>query len=159
MSAIRLPPSLLKKIDRSAGANTTLWPHSSELNHILPGENHSHQKKTSRQKVSRKESRKQERVEQKKRKAEFFSVTPSCSKPRTVEPEEHFDSPKRKKPKSVRSQAATVDDAPLPLPSRSQREEDEDSYIAYLESKLGYKSGKRAKGIPEDGLDGLRVFP
>jgi nucleolar MIF4G domain-containing protein 1 len=39
---------------------------------------------------------------------------------------------------------------------RSQKEKDEDAYIAYLESKLGYAEGsKRKKGSEDDGLDGV----
>ena len=43
---------------------------------------------------------------------------------------------------------------------KSRQEEEEDAYIAYLESKLGWKkSGKKStqygKGLEDDGLDGI----
>lgn len=46
------------------------------------------------------------------------------------------------------------------VPLRSRAEDEEDSYIAYLESKLGWsKGGYRAKsygkGLKDDGLDGM----
>jgi hypothetical protein len=45
------------------------------------------------------------------------------------------------------------------LPPKSQREKEEDEYIAYLESKLGYgKTGKRKVVSEDDGLDGMSVF-
>ncbi|TFK33233.1 hypothetical protein BDQ12DRAFT_691462 [Crucibulum laeve] len=43
-------------------------------------------------------------------------------------------------------------------PSRSQKEEEDDTYIAYLESKLGYSKGdkkKKKSEADEDGLDDL----
>jgi nucleolar MIF4G domain-containing protein 1 len=44
-------------------------------------------------------------------------------------------------------------------PPRSDREKQEDAYIAYLEGKLGWKKGKEktksyGSGLDEDGLDG-----
>jgi nucleolar MIF4G domain-containing protein 1 len=40
-----------------------------------------------------------------------------------------------------------------PNSRRTQREKEEDAYIKYLETKLGYKNGKSAK--VDDGLDGM----
>jgi hypothetical protein len=40
------------------------------------------------------------------------------------------------------------------IPGKSQRDKDEDAYIAYLESKLGYKPGH--KSSVDDGLDGAQ---
>ena len=42
-----------------------------------------------------------------------------------------------------------------PTSTRTRQEEDEDSYIAYLESRLGYSErGKKKKEVEDDGLDG-----
>ncbi|KAJ3851577.1 hypothetical protein EV368DRAFT_74510 [Lentinula lateritia] len=41
----------------------------------------------------------------------------------------------------------------LETPIRTQQETKEDAYIAYLEAKLGYSKGKKAKRL-DDGLDG-----
>jgi len=43
-----------------------------------------------------------------------------------------------------------------PKPKRTQKEKEEDAYIEYLESKLGYKKGKSIKY--DDGLDGMSTF-
>lgn len=37
---------------------------------------------------------------------------------------------------------------------QTRKEEEEDSYIAYLESKLGYAKGKKKKIVEDDGLNG-----
>ena len=42
-----------------------------------------------------------------------------------------------------------------PTLARTRQEEEEDSYIAYLESRLGYSErGKKKKEVEDDGLDG-----
>jgi len=42
-----------------------------------------------------------------------------------------------------------------PTSTRTRQEEGEDTYIAYLESKLGYsEKGKKKKEVEADGLDG-----
>ncbi|KAJ7903418.1 hypothetical protein B0H14DRAFT_3079584 [Mycena olivaceomarginata] len=46
------------------------------------------------------------------------------------------------------------DPTPAPVGPRSQKEKEEDAYIAYLEAKLGY-GGKKTKKREEDGLDDL----
>ena len=43
---------------------------------------------------------------------------------------------------------------------RSQRDKEEDAYIAYLEKKLGWskggsRTGSYGRGLEEDGLDGM----
>jgi nucleolar MIF4G domain-containing protein 1 len=45
-------------------------------------------------------------------------------------------------------------------PLRSEREKQEDAYISYLESKLGWRKGRDktksyGSGLDEDGLDGV----
>jgi nucleolar MIF4G domain-containing protein 1 len=132
-------------------------------------------------KLSRKDARKQQRVEQKQRKAQFFSAAPSSRK-RSAE-DEHADSPKRKKARAgsaivpepfsssqplakPKKKTASADSVAPPnlsskisnRPARSQREKDEDAYITYLESKLGCKPGKKFKGTGSDGLDGPEQF-
>ncbi|KAI0264458.1 hypothetical protein BC834DRAFT_924661 [Gloeopeniophorella convolvens] len=68
-----------------------------------------------------------------------------------------------KKPKdALRKTSSKALERSIPIPLRSRQEEDEDRYIAYLESKLG--SGKRtkkgtvdySKDFDEDGLGGER---
>lgn len=44
----------------------------------------------------------------------------------------------------------------LTTPIRTQQEKKEDAYIAYLEAKLGYSKGKKAKRL-DDGLDGMSL--
>lgn len=65
--------------------------------------------------------------------------------------------PKSKTPLAKLSRKAASVPAKLP---RGQQEEHEDAYIAYLESKLGWKKGgsrtsKYGKGMEDDGLDGM----
>jgi nucleolar MIF4G domain-containing protein 1 len=141
--------------------------------------------------LSRKETRKQGRIGQKQRKAEFFSATPSSNKHRAQD--DHVESPKRKKAKLESATILTGDYFPsikqvnspgkssqstlavsTKLPTKptskpangsslipkslppSQKEKDEDAYIAYLESKLGYGPGsKKKKKSEDDGLDGI----
>ena len=154
--------------------------------------------------MSRKDTRKQERLARKQNKAVYFSS--SHTRKRGAE-EELVESPQRKKLKSDGSNATTVpkvaknllaqsvaeDIAPVATPKSTDaspsinvskgsmtatkrsaleilkkksstvklkppKEDKEDAYIAYLESKLGIdKSGKK-KGkkaaVEEDGLDG-----
>jgi hypothetical protein len=148
--------------------------------------------KTSQPQVSRKEARKLDRLERKKRKADFFSGPQKALK--RCADDEHAESPKRKKARVVDVPKASVPEGkptgmlkpPLsdpdkskpkrpqkvvprkhdPTPSlcldilgtqgRTQKEQDEDGYIAYLESKLGYnKSDKMTRrALADDGLDG-----
>ncbi|RDB25941.1 Suppressor of glycerol defect protein 1 [Hypsizygus marmoreus] len=181
--------------------STTRLPQSlrDELDGNTPN-NHPRTKWTSRPKVSRKDSRKEERTNRKKNKADFFSHHPGRDK-RSAEEEEHAESPKRKKarhdistqstdsrstvhpkvipnppetkaqdsaePSSARRvnvkktrtplERLVVKSNPLnPKASGTRREEEEDSYIAYLESKLGYaKDRKKQKKTEDDGLDDL----
>lgn len=49
------------------------------------------------------------------------------------------------------------DPTPAPVGPRSQKEKEEDAYIAYLEAKLGY-GGKKTKKREEDGLDGAGIL-
>jgi len=150
---------------------------------------------------SRKDARKQDRVDRKKRKADFFAAAASNSSysKRSAEAE-HTESPKRKKIKITEPEIMSVnqlqvdtkrnktsvskppprqldlkttskpkskpqtalgklvlrrDMGPLAPSSRSQREREDDTYIAYLEGKLK-KSKKGAED--DDGLDGIAVL-
>ncbi|KAF5382190.1 hypothetical protein D9615_004440 [Tricholomella constricta] len=78
-STTRLPPTLREEINETAGND------------------HPRTKLQSRPKVSRKEARKEERLNRKKHKAEYFSSSSAQGK-RTAE-EDHTESPKRKKVK------------------------------------------------------------
>ncbi|KAF8907299.1 hypothetical protein CPB84DRAFT_1844000 [Gymnopilus junonius] len=128
---------------------------------------------------SRKKARKLERTAQKQRKATYFLHT-SDNKKRPAE-EEHSQSPQRKKsrldnfencphpfivcsnPSAKRTKpstkSATSDKLQKvsPVPKvKPVAEEEEDAYIAYLESKLGVgKAKKKLKGLDDDGLDDL----
>ena len=148
--------------------------------------------KTSQPQVSRKEARKLERLERKKRKADFFSAPQKALK--RCADDEHAESPKRKKARVVDLPKASITECgptgilkpPLsdpdkskskrpqkviprkhaPTPSlsldisgtqgRTQKEQDEDGYIAYLESKLGYNRTDKMtrRALVDDGLDG-----
>jgi hypothetical protein len=139
-----------------------------------------------RTQVSRKESRKLERIQLKKRKAEFFSASQKARKRSAdedpsdplrakkikvadstlVEPPQiiHASSkrptrrPEKQKPSSQAEPAKRLprEERSVPVHKQtSQVDVDEDAYIAYLESKLAYKGGRKIKGKSEvDGLDG-----
>lgn len=73
---------------------------------------------------------------------------------------------KKKEPTALEKLAARTDSSSARLTSaapawkaRSKQEKDEDAYIEYLESKLGWNNGgsrtnKYGKGLNDDGLDG-----
>ncbi|KIJ67003.1 hypothetical protein HYDPIDRAFT_26414 [Hydnomerulius pinastri MD-312] len=187
---ISLPKSLPEHIDRegTSGGQSSLYRHKN---------------KTYR--LSRKDARKQERLDRKKRKAEHFSASVGSAKRKTEE--EHVESPKPKRRKTVHfaedvkppaaspkdklsSRPRLKLDAPdsvthssrkserkptaleklaskssrsvpktAPRMPRTREEEEEDAYIEYLESKLGYSTGgKRKNGDEEDGLGDLLDF-
>jgi nucleolar MIF4G domain-containing protein 1 len=159
---------------------------------------------------SRKDARKQERMDRKKRKADHFSQTTHSVKRKTEQ--EHVESPQRKRvkisqesgsrlPASKSHHAATTTttttttkalsrkpDEPRTAESvpkqkrgttalerlvnksaakprkevaskgpRAREEEEEDAYIAYLESKLGYSGGNSRR--KDDDMDGLGGAP
>lgn len=164
----RLPQSLLEQIDETAH-------HPQRTRHGKP-------------RVSRKETRKQDRVVRKQHKADFFLSGVTRNK-RLVE-DDHIDSPKLKRVK-YSNVNSTINDQLITHPSsqpnpaqtpiqpsalsaklpaqetrpgrkaktsrpritipRSQKEEEEDLYIKYLETKL--KHGRRE--FEDDGLDDL----
>ncbi|KAG0706767.1 hypothetical protein DFH29DRAFT_899911 [Suillus ampliporus] len=176
------------------------------LEQINASEQSSHQHQGGRSHVSRKDARKQERVERKKRKADHFLHSAHSAKRKTEE--EHADSPQRKRvkisqepiarpPASKPHHAATskvlsrhrteephttTESVPkqkfkttalerlvnksTAKPSkiaskgpRTREEEEDDAYIAYLESKLGYTGGgSRRKDDDMDGLGDLFDF-
>ncbi|KAJ7761899.1 hypothetical protein DFH07DRAFT_412445 [Mycena maculata] len=183
-STTRLPQTLVEQLENETG-NDTIEPRK---------------KWSNKNKVPRKELRKQERTSQKQRKAEFFSAPQSATK-RGAE-EEHTESPQRKRiklaaaatvsketpsakdpPKPTKAQESTAprtepakvakpvkkpktaleklvgrsdgrrDPTPRSLGPRSQKDKEEDAYIAYLESKLGYGNKKNKR--EDDGLDDL----
>ena len=65
-----------------------------------------------------------------------------------------------KKPSALAKLAGETSKKASKVTPRSRVEADEDNYIAYLESKLGLKGGKKKKSNPEedDGLDDLLDF-
>ena len=65
-----------------------------------------------------------------------------------------------KKPSALAKLVGEVSKKSSKVTPRSRVEADEDNYIAYLESKLGLKGGKKKKSNPEeeDGLDDLLDF-
>ncbi|KAJ7593311.1 hypothetical protein C8J56DRAFT_495127 [Mycena floridula] len=146
--------------------STTKLPQS--LREQIDADNTPHHGTRKRQhKVSRKESRKQERAGQKQRKAQFFSV--GVKRPAVAE--EHHESPTRKKvkldpepvlsapvqpPKPKKAPAKPALSAPR-LAKPPEKPTEEDAYITYLESKLGYSKGK-GKKTEDDGLDDLLDF-
>ena len=121
-------------------------------------------------KRSRKEDRKQAREGKKRRKAEYFSSSGANSNRVATSP--HPDSPPPKKimmaeplqSRSLDSRSKAKENpskhrSTVPILPRNPQEEDEDRYIALLESKLS--SGKRSKNgagyfkdIMDDGLGG-----
>ena len=132
----------------------------------------------------RKEARKQQRLDRKKRNADFHGVkkrpavdehpeSPQRKRARQEGPSGNSQLqdgtlvastiPKTKKEKGKKSttnndshKSTRLSSAPKP---RSQIEEEEDSYIAYLEAKLGYSSRgkKERKSEDDDGLSGEYV--
>lgn len=124
-----------------------------------------------RPKVSRKDARKQDREEKKRRKAKYFSSLVTDVKRVAPSPRLQSPPPKRTKvtelplpqsssslrPGKIPPKLGTYPD--LPTLPRSQRDEDEDRYIAFLEEKLGSRKGQNkganyAKEIENDGLGG-----
>ncbi|KAG6862500.1 hypothetical protein C0995_000047 [Termitomyces sp. Mi166 len=156
-STTRLPQTLREELEGSVGND------------------HPRTRYPSRPKISRKEARKEQRQNRKKNKAEYFSAGNAYNK-RSAEQEEHDASPQRKKakldqpdvPKPVpETKPPTVKKkpiekvAPQPVAPRipDRRRDEDDAYIAYLETKLGYTKGtKRKKPAEDDGLDG-KSFP
>ena len=67
---------------------------------------------------------------------------------------------KSAKPSALAKLAGETSKKSSKVTPRSRVEADEDNYIAYLESKLGLKGGKKKKSNPEedDGLDDLLDF-
>jgi nucleolar MIF4G domain-containing protein 1 len=126
--------------------------------------------------LSRKEARKQERANQKLKRAQHFSNGSRLLNGKRVAEEEHEESPQRKrsrldpsKPLEVKrvtkvqtsrskAEGNKVSSSNVekigkpPVQEKTKREQDEDAYIAYLESQLGYSKGKKTQ--IGDGLDG-----
>jgi hypothetical protein len=69
----------------------------------------------------------------------------------TMTAADHTESPKRKKAKITEPETVPINQVETKL--RSQREREDDKYIAYLEGKLG----KGKKGAEDDGLDGITI--
>lgn len=72
--------------------------------------------------------------------------------------------PVQKRPKPKQTALEKLVDGPNSGPvsstsaPRTRKEKEEDEYIAYLESKLGYpKGGSKKKTKDEDGLDGKHI--
>jgi len=125
----------------------------------------------------RKATRKQERALRKQKKAQHFlhprNTSSHANLKRNASGGEHDDSPKSKKIKvdgdgvsrtnetslkqplkgKTKSDSKGKFSAHIPPEVRSKVEDDEDAYIAYLESKLGLKKTQRAS--EDDGMDGM----
>ncbi|KAF9050784.1 hypothetical protein BDZ89DRAFT_977686 [Hymenopellis radicata] len=152
-STTRLPSSLLE-----------------EINGLPEGGNRSTRRK-GKPVLSRKDARKQDRDQRKQRKAQFFAGT------KRLVDDEHEEAPKPKKVKldlpkptpAATTKVPSNDQRKAKKPSAleklasgsrlppTQRETDDDRYIAYLESKLGYGKGKKIAD-DEDGLGDLLEF-
>ena len=129
--------------------------------------------------LSRKQTRKQNRLEGKQRRAHHSAYVQSSQQKKRSADEAHANAPKRKKlrteqppPKPFqRTVKSTLKDPPKklvehlenPFPedasSSSRHDQQEDAYISYLETKLGWKKhGSKTRsygsGLGEDGLDG-----
>lgn len=102
---------------------------------------------------------------------DHFASTHSTQQKRTPEQVERVEAPnpKRTKTEPVPKPAKKPTKTPLQklverkdkpvTPSLSYRDQQEDQYISYLESKLGWKkngskTGAYGSGLGEDGLDG-----
>ncbi|KAJ7067055.1 hypothetical protein C8F01DRAFT_657335 [Mycena amicta] len=88
-----------------------------------------------------------------RKKARFATEAPAATKPKST-------TPKTQKRKTALEKFAEKQSKPAALPARlprSQKEKDEDAYIAYLEGKLGHDKNKKGKR-EDDGLDDLFDF-
>ena len=112
----------------------------------------------SQKQVSRKEARKLDRIGCKKRKAEFFSA-PHRDLKRRADKEPSDSTSKVMEPQKTSSQKRDKFPDNPTFPSESHNDRDGDAYIAYLETKLGYKGGKKSKrSLDDDGLEGRQSF-
>ncbi|KAF8638284.1 hypothetical protein AX17_002304 [Amanita inopinata Kibby_2008] len=159
---MRLPDTLLQEIQKGDGSHQ---PHLHRSRKPHP---------------SRKDARKQERLDRKKRKGDFHT-----SSKRSADGDIQLTGRKKAKYNdSIDGQEPMVRAAPDPRNHRqlkkttekkdynknvqatvipkcgSQAEEEEDAYIAYLEARLGYGDGnrKKSKSSDDDGLDDLLNF-
>jgi nucleolar MIF4G domain-containing protein 1 len=66
--------------------------------------------------------------------------------------------PAKPKKTALEKLVGRSDPTPTSLGPRSQKDKEEDAYIAYLESKLGYGGGKKKNKREDDGLDGAANF-
>ena len=130
----------------------------------------------SKGRLSRKDNRKQERIESKKRKVERRATKQSVQEKRPAQ-KEHEDAPVAKKPRVTAPPPEAKASNPRPKRKtplqklvgnssgysnllKTQGEDKEDAYIRYLEGKLGWekngaKTGAYGSGLADDGLDGL----
>ncbi|KIK94383.1 hypothetical protein PAXRUDRAFT_828062 [Paxillus rubicundulus Ve08.2h10] len=185
-----LPKSILEHIDReeSSGGKGSLYRRNNRSSHL-----------------SRKDTRKQERLVRKQRKAEHFTTQATSTKRKIGEEPVELPETKRRKtvhfaedvkgpatsskhatrPRAPSKATHSSDSLALSLKSKqkptaleklasksaskatkparrspqTREEEEEDAYIAYLETKLGYSNGgKRQKGDAADGLGDLLDF-
>lgn len=171
-STTRLPQTLREELEGVSGAYTNRQVVCKD-HQPISGNDHPRTKYPSRRKVSRKEARKEQRQNRKKTKAEYFSG--NSGNKRHAGQEEHHESPQRKKAKldqsdvppkhpklTTEAKALKVKDKPVkkvfqPVISQipDPRRHEDDAYITYLETKLGYTKGaKRKKPAEDDGIDG-----
>jgi hypothetical protein len=171
---MRLPDSLLEEIKARDGLHYSTvvceFLNLFGVENVKPGGRRSYRPHT-----SRKEARKQQRLDRKKNNAEFHGV-----KKRPVV-DEHSESPERKrarqeelptyehkaptagtilsmnkKKKSTTGGSHKTTRLATTSKAKSQIEEEEETYIAYLEAKLGYSNrGKKVRESEDtDGLGG-----
>lgn len=171
---MRLPDSLLEEINARDGLHYSIvvcdFSNRFGVENVKLGGRRSYRPHT-----SRKEARKQQRLDRKKRNSEFHGV-----KKRPVA-DEHSESPERKRarqeelpadehktqtagtiPSTNKNKKSTTGGSHKTMrlattpKAKSQIEEEEETYIAYLEAKLGYSSrGKKVrKSEDDDGLGG-----
>ena len=130
--------------------------------------------------LSRRDNRKLERIENKKRRVEHHTTKQRQQRKRPAQ-KEHEDVPVAKKPRVSAPRLEAKASSPKPkkntplqklagnfsgssgLP-KTQEEDKEDAYIYYLEGKLGWKkngakTSAYGSGLADDGLDGIHVLP
>ncbi|KAF8440443.1 hypothetical protein L210DRAFT_2155913 [Boletus edulis BED1] len=147
------------------------------IDHQDSGNPHHHKLKNTH--LSRKGTRKQEKIDRKKRRADHVATRPSklvdgpdAKRRKTVHEQDHVERSQKTRTHgpSIKStprltalgklalQSTRTAPKPASHTPRSREEADEDARIAYLEGKLGYSKGGRRNTVDDaDGL-GARGF-
>ncbi|KAF8126933.1 hypothetical protein EV363DRAFT_1173362 [Boletus edulis] len=149
------------------------------IDHQDSGNPHHHKLKNTH--LSRKGTRKQEKVDRKKRRADHVATRPGrlvdgpdAKRRKTVHKQDHVERSQQTRTHGPSELSASIKSTPrltaldklalqstrtAPKPAshtpRSREEADEDACIAYLEGKLGYSKGGRRNTVDDaDGLGG-----